>query len=124
MNPKYKPGDIVYRPVHDYFDDDINTGYVEIWRIEDVYKQKDRQEAYTNIAYIATPADHDYKHSHIWEHEIYATEKEACEKLLELLDEAINWLDMKKADNLELRDKIVARINELKDVEQQEKETT
>lgn len=36
MNPKYKSGDIVYRPVHDYFDVDLSTSYVESWRIEDV----------------------------------------------------------------------------------------
>ena len=113
MNPKYKPGDIVYRPVHDYFDVDLSTSYVESWRIEDVYKEKDRQEPYTNIAYIATSPDHSYMHRHIWEHEVYATEKEACEKLLELLNEDINWLDIKRADTLKLRDEIVARIDEL-----------
>lgn len=113
MNPKYKPGDIVYRPVHDYFDVDLSTSYVESWRIEDVYKQKDRQEPYTNIAYIATPAERGYMHSHIWEHEVYATEKEACEKLLELLDEDINWLDIKRKDTVLTRAELAARISVL-----------
>ena len=123
MNPKYKPGDIVYRPVHDYFDYGPSASYVESWRIEDVYKEKDRQEPYTNIAYIATPAEHGSMHRHIWEHEVYATEKEACEKLLELLNEDINRLDIKRAETLELRDEIAARIKDLKDAEQLEETT-